>query len=127
MTEYLGVVSILIAISGFIFQQFGVISGVKERLTALETKMDIFWKAIEGKVVEMLKSYPSYIEKDTLLDKMAKMELNVEEAEKLRTILACEFTAEKQDNGKKIAYTLTLARLEQIIVDIKNSNKIKRI
>lgn len=117
------IVAILIAISGFIFQQFGVISGIKERLSSLETKMDLFWKGIENKVVEMLKSYPTFLEKDVLLDKMTRKELNQEEAERLRTILTGEMDKNNNDDARKIAYVLVIGRLEQIILDIKDKTK----
>ena len=123
--EYLPVVSIIIAISGFLYQQFGIISGIKERLTSLETKMDLFWKGIEQNVIGMLKNYPTNINKDVLIDKMARGELSQEEAERLRTMLVSEVANEKGGDGKKIAYILAIGRLEQIIFEIRK-NKCKQ-
>ncbi len=122
--EYLPVFSIFIAIFGFLFQQFGVISEMKERLVSLETKMEIFWKAIESNLGSMLKSYPSNLEKDLLLDKMMRKELTLEDAERLRTIIIGEMETNNGDEVKKIAYVLLGARIDQIIFDIKKSIKI---
>ena len=118
---YLSITAISLTVIGLLFQHFAVLSKIKERLTALETKMDLFWKAIEGNIVKMLKTFPTNINKDILLDKLSQKELDIMEAEKLRTILIGEMETTKTNN--KLAYVLVIARLEQLLWDIRNNNK----
>jgi MFS superfamily sulfate permease-like transporter len=87
------------------------------KITRLETQVELFWKAIEGNVGQLLKS-PTHIEKDLLLDKLAHRELNLTEAETLRSILTDEMQLHGRDNGI-IAYALIIGRLEQIIYDLR--------
>jgi hypothetical protein len=115
MSEFLPVLAIIIAVAGLLYQHFGMITGIKERLIALETKVDLFWTAIESRVIEMLKS-PNHLEKDELLDKLLHKEITLQEAQTLRTILNEELThREEMDNGMRLAYALMIGRLEQII------------
>ena len=119
--EYLPVVSIIIAISGFLYQQFAIISGLRERITSLETKMGLFWKAIEGNVASMLKTYPTNIDKDILLDKLTQDELGVAEAERLRTVLIAEMERARAED--RLVYILIIARLEQLLYDVRKAEK----
>jgi hypothetical protein len=121
MNIYLPVIAICLTIIGLLFQHFFVLSGMKERLTSLEVKMDLFWKAIEGNVVKLLKSYPTYINKDILLDKFSNKELEIDDAHRLRTILIGEM--ENTETNNKLAYVLIIARLEQIIYELKSGKK----
>ncbi len=118
---YLSIGAMILTVIGFLFQQFSVLAGVKERLTALETKMDLFWKAIEGNVIKLLKTYPTEIDKDVLLDKFSRRELSKEEAYQLRTILIGEMETTKTNNT--LAYVLLIGRLEQILHENKNNCK----
>jgi hypothetical protein len=134
MNEFLPYLAIAFSALGFMAQQFGVIAKLQERITRVEsctvdmaqlredvtsikTKTDLFWKAIEGNVLSMLKSYPTHLEKDVLLDKMLHNELCLEEAQVLRTILIGEMELGKNKENK-MAYVLALARIEQIIFDL---------
>ena len=119
-SEYLSIISIFLTTLGFLFLWFGIISGMKERISRLETKMELFWKAIENNVSALLKTFPTNINKDVLLDKLSNGELSMEEAQTLRTILIGEM--EKFKN-KKIAYILMLARIEQLIYEFKKPKK----
>ena len=122
--EYLPIIAICVSIIGLLYQQFGVLENIKERLSALETKMDLFWKAIEGNVAHMLKTFPTNINKDILLDEFSKGELTLEEAQKLRTILMGEMEiSDKSAIGNKLAYVLVIGRLEQVIHDLRNNHK----
>jgi hypothetical protein len=114
---YLPVAAIIVSICGLLFQYFGVITRILERLTRIETKTDLFWKCVESGVVTMLKTYPSKVAKDVLLDKMVHNELALQEAQELRTIL-CEEMKPKENGAERLAYVLALARLEQIIFDL---------
>jgi hypothetical protein len=109
-------VAIGVSVCGLLFQHFAVTAKIQERITRLETKVELFWSSIEKSVAPMLKSYPTNVEKDILLDKMTLGELSLDEAYHLRTILMEEAKIERD---KAIAYALALARLEQIIYDLK--------
>ena len=118
--KYLSIGAICLTVVGLLFQHFAVLAGIKERITALETKMDLFWKAIESNVVQMLKTYPTNIRKDILLDKLSSAELNLDETYELRTIITGEMQTSKNE---RIAYVLLLASIEQRIYDYKTNNK----
>ena len=90
---------------------------ILSRLTNLEVKTDLFWRCIENKVVNTLKSFPTHLDKDILLDKLLERVLTIQEAETLRTILDCEM---KNNVEQSFAYVLILARVEQIIYDLRN-------
>lgn len=113
--EYLPIAAIVISIGGILFQYFGVIVGIQERIARLETKTELFWKCVEGNVLNILKSYPSNIGKDVLIDKMIHSELTLGEAQTLRMILKEEI---KGTANLDWAYTLALGRLEQVIFEL---------
>ena len=111
------IITIALFVLGGFVQYFAFNTKIQTRLTALETKTELFWKCIEGNVVGLLKSYPTNIKKDILLDKMIKNELTLDDAYELRTIITGEMETNK---GKDtLIYILTLGRLEQIIFDLK--------
>jgi hypothetical protein len=68
---------------------------------------------VEQKVASMLKSYPTYLEKDILIEKFQEGRLSLEEAETLRCILVNEQEIAEKNNA--LAYFLVIARLDQII------------
>ena len=123
--EYLSIGAMGLTVAGLAFQHFSVLSKIKERLTSLETKTDLFWKIIEGNVVKLLKTYPTNIDKDILLDKLSNGELVITEAERLRTVLSSELENTKKNN--KLAYILVVARLEILLTEIKNKKSKKSI
>jgi hypothetical protein len=123
------IITITAMIIGFVYQHFGVIMKLKEdnsktlldlstRITTVETKIELFWRCVEGKMVEILKSYPTNLLKDVLLDKFREKSLNLGEAEQLRTILDCELV---NSSGKKFAYIMILGRLEQVIYNLRGN------
>jgi len=123
------IITITAMIIGFVYQHFGVIMKLKEdnsktlldlstRITTVETKIELFWRCVEGKMVEILKSYPTNLLKDVLLDKFKEKSLNLGEAEQLRTILDCELV---NSSEKKFAYIMILGRLEQVIYNLKGN------
>jgi len=123
------IITITAMIIGFVYQHFGVIMKLKEdnsktlldlstRITTVETKIELFWRCVEGKMVEILKSYPTNLLKDVLLDKFKEKSLNLGEAEQLRTILDCELVNASE---KKFAYIMILGRLEQVIYNLKGN------
>ena len=108
---------------GLLLQYFTIILKIKEemgginvKVSTLETKMELFWRCMENKVVDMIKTFPTNIKKDVLLDKLLTRDLILEEAMILKTILEGELkTVEKN----AIGYILVLSRLEQVIFDLK--------
>ena len=109
--------SFLITYFGFIRTQEDRAVEQERRMTSLETKVDLFWKVVETNVGQLLKS-PTHAEKDMLLDKLAHQELNIEEAERLRSILTDEMQLKGRDNGT-IAYALIIGRLEGLLYEMR--------
>lgn len=123
--EYLPIAGIAISIIGLLITYFGFVQRQSEmtrlqneRIAKIETKVDLFWKAVEINVGQLLKS-PTHIEKDMLLDKLAHRELTMPEAETLRSILTDEMQLRGRDNGI-IAYALIIGRLEGILFDLRS-------
>lgn len=116
MEKVLPYIALGTSILGVGFTYFAFIVRILERLKDVETKVGLFWTSIEKSIPALLKSYPTNMEKDVLLDKMARAELTLEEAYRLRTILIEEA---RSDREKAVAYALAVARLEQVIYDLK--------
>jgi hypothetical protein len=125
--EALSIFAIAISVLTLIFSYYSVSikfrkeladnnTAICERVKSLEVKTELFWKCVEGGVVNMLKSYPTNIHKDVLLDKMIHNELTLDDAQQLRTILTEEMKVD--DKGHALAHILALGRLEQIIFDL---------
>ncbi len=89
---------------------------IETRFGTLETKMDLFWSFVRANVPQLLKTYPTDIDKDLLLDKMIHNELTLEDATKLRLILTEEMKT--KDKKEAIVYILALGSLEQIIFNL---------
>jgi hypothetical protein len=133
--EYLPIVAIVVSVLGLLITYFGFVQKQNdrndravaqavtqgERITKIETKVDLFWKVVETSVGSLLKS-PTHTEKDVLLDKLAHRELDMPEAERLRGILTDEMQLRGRENGV-IAYALIIARLEQIIYELRSEKK----
>lgn len=119
----LAIGAVALACLNFAYLQFAVIAGVKERLSSVETKVELFWGAIESKVVDMLKS-PTNQRKDGLLDKLRDHTINMDEAMELSRILDDEVYGRK-DSVKELASCLALGRLQQLICDLAKGKKIK--
>src|SRR6266566_3176570 len=84
------------------------------RLVRLETKIDLFWMAVEQNIPRLLKQ-PTHLLRDRLLDKMSKGNLSREEAKELMEDLKND--TEASDGTKVLALTLVLARLQQLVDD----------
>ncbi len=133
MEDTLPIIAIVISVLGFLSTLYKMAQDSKEserrrldreakqneRIITLETKINLFWKVVETNVGQMLKS-PTHETKDMLLDKLAHRELNLKEAELLRSILTDEMQLRGRDNGV-LAYALIIGRLEQIIFDLRSS------
>lgn len=123
------IVAAFISILGLVYMYFGVIFGIKEQMAKmgerqarLEVKADLFWKTIEDNVVKLLKTYPSNVPKDVLLDMMVRGELSLENARLLRTILIEENKNTIKNPQDPLAYALVLGRVEQIILEMGGKN-----
>jgi hypothetical protein len=106
------VISIFVMIIGGIVAYFGVIAGLKTRLTKLETQMEPFWGIIQSELPKLIHS-PHTPEIDALLEKMMADTLTKEEAIDLKTRLKSEMSV--PDLGKKLTIVLLIARLDTII------------
>ena len=93
------------------------LSEIKIHVAAMSTKLDIFWRCVEERAIDILKSFPSNVGKDVLLDKLKERSLNLDEAERLRTILIEEA---KVKDTNKFVYIMFIGRLEQIILELRN-------
>jgi hypothetical protein len=116
----LPIVAIGISILTVVFLYFGPIVKLKEDVADLKSIVDLFRKGLEAKVIDMLKSYPTNLIKDTLLDKFKRRELTLDEAITLRTILCEEMRVDKE---KALAYALALSLLEPVIHELKGKEK----
>ena len=108
--------AVAVAVFGLLLQYFAVLSKIKERLTALETKVGLFWKGIEGQVVEMLKS-PTNLRKDELLDLLREERLTLDGARELKEIIEAELKRKAVDGGTALACAFLFGRLDQIIFE----------
>jgi hypothetical protein len=128
----LPIVALIVSILGLAFQYFFFkvkqdeairkeFAVQNDRIKELEVKGNVFWKALENKLADMLKS-PTHLDKDILLDKFKDGELTEEETKVLRTMLTEEFNKEKS-----LALALFISRLETNItmksLSHKRSNK----
>jgi hypothetical protein len=119
-SDYIAITAVALTLVGFLIQHFAVLGGMKERIAALETKMEIFWKAVGANVAQMLKSYPTNLRKDILLEKLSTKEITLDESYELRTILKGEMQlAEKE----RIGYVLLIAGIDVVIYDLKQTQR----
>lgn len=106
---YISLAGLLISICGLLWQHFKTIAGINERLSTMETKIDLFWKAVEKHVVDLLKA-PHTKRYDVLLDKLVQGTLTNEEARELKGYLTNHLKTAKA--SKRLAMVLLLARIE---------------
>jgi len=100
--------------SGIVALILGWVIHIERRLSKLDALYQIFWKIIEEKVVDVLKS-PTHIQKDILLDKFKNRTIELDEMEELKNILDHEQHLKKNTNNK-LGYIMVMARLEQLIL-----------
>lgn len=146
------IIAAVIALIGMVWQYFIVISGVRKditdlatalraeavtsckgitdslsdqgnRLTRMETKMELFWNAI-GQSMSSLIKQPIHFRKDELMDKLVPENLphlpenTVEELLELKGILKDELvTLREIKDPKSLAYSLAIAYIDQILFD----------
>lgn len=90
------------------------------RLTKMETKMELFWNAVGGAMSSLIKQ-PIHFRKDELMDKLVGEKLpesTTEELVELREILQDELIALREiKDPKSLAYALAIAYIEQLLYD----------
>ena len=114
----LSIISIIVTVSTI---YFGFINKLTERITKVEVKNDLFWKALENKLADMLKS-PTHLNKDILLEKFKLGLLNQEEMVVLSTILTEEYNV-----CKSLPLAMLISRLESEIMLPVTLSKMKTI
>jgi hypothetical protein len=116
---------IALTVLGFIIQYFGIIVKMKEQIRTLETKMELFWNMVGKNIGELLKTYPTYLAKDVLIDKMIDGVMTEEEARTLKTILIGEMEKDKPE--KRLLYVLVIGRLEDLLHTLNSKKEQKGI
>lgn len=93
------------------------------RITKIETKMELFWNAVGGVMSSLIKQ-PIHFKKDQLMDKLIPENLphlpetTIEELFELKTILNDELvTLRETKDNKSLAYALAIAYIDQILYD----------
>lgn len=99
-------IAIVISILGVLFNYFAFVVRQEGRITRLEVQSGIFWKALENKLADMLKS-PTHLSKDILLDKFKDDCLDEAETMILRTMLTEEY-----NKKKTLELSMFISRLE---------------
>lgn len=92
------------------------LNGLCVSVGRIEEHDSIFWESIKARAIDSLKTYPTNLNLDTLLDKFKENVLTLAEAEDLRTALDCELMKKKENQW---GYILIIARLKQIINDMR--------
>lgn len=123
--KYLSITAIVLTIVGLLFQHFGVLANMKERISTLETKMELFWGTVEKNVGALLKTYPTNIGKDVLIDKMIDGVLTEEEARLLKTILIGEM--DNKSVEQRLPYVLVIGRLDSLLYVLKSQKEKKSL
>jgi len=105
-----GFVSIMGFVIRLVWKAAAEARAIQERLAKLETKVEVFWKALETNLVNLLK-LPTHLLMDELLDKLAANTLGRGERAQLSAILAERLQTE-ENTAMKVAISLVLARLK---------------
>lgn len=111
----ISIVSVAISAVSLFFVYIKVVKEQEQRLTRLETKMELIWNYVDDNMGKILHS-PHTPEIDALIEKMPKVSLF--EAEKLKCLLIPDWEKEKDPQKRKV-YGLYLARLDSLIIDKK--------
>ena len=134
--------SLIISILCFSYQHFKVISDLKKdlqegsekieaivvsngnRVSILETKMELFWKNIEGIVLDTLK-HPNTVRRDELIEKFGDRTINIEELDELKGILE-PVIKENSKSAEAYAAGLVVARIDSILLDVKTIEELTK-
>jgi len=89
-----------------------------ERIKALETKMELWWTAMQSTVVKMLK-HPTQKRRDLLLDKLEAKTVTLDEMAELRSLLQCDASGKKKEDA--LVAAMAIARIDMLIYDMKRT------
>ena len=117
METTIAISAICLTVIGLLFQWFVRDARRDERLTRIETKVDLFWNIVQEKMVDVFHS-PDHKIRDNLMDKWKAHNIDLEELIELQKLICSHYN--NGDKMDKLAATLVLAKIE---VDI--SDKIK--
>lgn len=121
----ISLVAVIISAVTFFFAYVKGIREQEQRITKLETKMELIWNYVDDNMGKILHS-PHTPEIDVLIEKMPpfsnKPLLSLFEAEKLKCLLIPHWEKEKDPYRKKV-YGLYLARLDSLIIDKKDEKR----
>ncbi len=107
--------SAAIALFGLIWIYFGAFLNIKERLVALETKMELFWKPLQAFLTNAI-HHPNT---PTIDDKLERFDnLTMEELYELRADIKATMDATEDKKGVTVLYyTLLLSRIDSRVFD----------
>ncbi len=106
--------SLLATVIGLTMQYFGVIVGVKERLSKIEVKTDLFWGLVQQNLPNLLHADHTP-RKDFLLGKMQEDKLTRDEMLELEKMLEEEMKHTAPD--KILTYIFVIAALKRRLLD----------
>jgi hypothetical protein len=93
------------------------------RLTRMETKMELFWNAVGTSMSKLIKQ-PTHFRKDELMDRLVAEnrshlpESTIDELVELKLILKNELVElQEAKDPKSLAYSLAIAYIDQILYD----------
>jgi hypothetical protein len=118
-TLILSISAIVLTVVGLLFQHFAVIMGIEKRITALETKMELFWKIV-GEAVKDIVHHPTEYRMDYLIDNMDT--LNKEELCELKDMVIVK---KKECLKNKDALALHYAFIQWKVEDMIMTSKEK--
>ena len=113
----LPIIAIIVSIAGLLFQYFGMIAGIKERLAKIETKVELFWKVVEENIPKLLMRN-STPETDKLVAELTNPEMPETHLSKLKVLLRVELQ-ESKDKAEILAVIMALGRIEQRLFETK--------
>jgi len=118
----LAIASLIVSIVGLLLQYFLVIAALRERVMALETKVEVFWNALSQQVPKMLHldSTPS---RDELLEKLTTGLLEKGEALELKRMLEEDPPPAGSDRMLPYIFTMALVDYEIRKEELENSSR----
>lgn len=126
----LAVIGTFISSISLIITVFKVYVNQERRLTKLETKMELFWKAVGDRVMDML-HHPELARRDMLSEKVKARTITLAELEELEELLECELHEDKNKKSQKgLVVALGIAYVKTLLLDcyaIENKTKFKEL
>jgi hypothetical protein len=99
------------------------LAALRERCSLLESKMDVFWRAVAEQFSSYLKK-PTHREMDDLLDKLKADTLTLPEAYQLKAWLSSVYLDEEATHiQQRIVAVLVMAALDHLIAKLEPPSK----